>query len=258
MEADTRVIEFLSLGTSVRNTQRFFVHNPTDRTWSFKLVRVEDPISGFTAENEEKSVSSFACQTSTGIVEPGKKFELIFHYTPLAIPPMVGASLDADSIVEQSSFAGNNLEESLWRFQVGDYASKFLDGTITDSSEKPIAVPLLLVGRVSEPRVFLDKSSIKFRSMLIGGNVLEAVNLVNSEHIPFSFTVEAPSELLEVAASRQKSSLLPVIDSASASEPTMAKSTSIPPMTIEPMQGVVSPNSSFPISIHFHPQQKRI
>ena len=190
---------------------------------------------------------------SNGIVEPGKKFEMIFNYTPLVSPPIVGSVPDSEHVVDQSSFIGNSLEESLWRFQVNDYVSRLPDGTISESSDKPILVPLLLVGRVSEPRVFLEKSSIRFRSMLIGGDVRESVNLVNSEHIPFSFSVELPSELL-LEASASRKSTLPTIESATGQLQPKPSSTA---MLIEPMQGVVGPNSSFPISIIFHPLQEK-
>lgn len=96
------------------------------------------------------SSSPFRCATRRGTVGPGRQFEMVFEYTP-----------GADEKVE-----------AFWSFTI---------------PQQGIAVPFLLVGHVSEPRVFFDRPAINFGQCLIGGARGQSlVQLVNAEDLPFT------------------------------------------------------------------------
>lgn len=141
-----RVIEFKSLGIKVRNTRRFYVMNPTNISYAFEWRCEDGPGS-----------NPFRCNTTKGIVESGRKFEMIFEFTP-----------------EQDQ----SIVESFWRFEITDH---------------DINLPVLLVGSVAEPEVKLDRSNIKFEALMLGRQHTEKVFLVNTEHIPFSFQIDKSS-----------------------------------------------------------------
>ena len=87
LDPSTRVIEFESLGTKVRNVKRFFVLNPTNTTYEF----IWEPVDA------SKEISGpFKCVNRGGVIAGGKKIEMIFEYTP-----------------DQ-----NGLEESHWKFNI--------------------------------------------------------------------------------------------------------------------------------------------
>jgi hydrocephalus-inducing protein len=101
--------------------------------------------------------SPFKCLTRKGTVSGGRQFEMVFEYVPIA-----------DSVAE-----------AFWTFRI---------------PEQNIEVPFLLVGRVSEPRVFFDRPSLNFGQVLIGGARGRAtVALVNSESLPFEFALDKVS-----------------------------------------------------------------
>jgi len=68
-----KIIEFESLGTNIRNTNRFMAVNPTAQGYEFEWEEIED---------ESKKKSLFKCATPKGLILSGKKSEMIFEYTP--------------------------------------------------------------------------------------------------------------------------------------------------------------------------------
>ena len=71
------------------------------------------------------------CNTAKGVIEPGKKTEMVFEYR-----------------VETM-----DLVETFWRFVV---------------ENQSVSVPFLMVGYGSEPNVSLDRSHVNFKEILIG------------------------------------------------------------------------------------------
>jgi hypothetical protein len=100
--------------------------------------------------------SPFACAFGSGVVQSGRKFEMVFDYTPVE----------------------DVLSESLWRFAV---------------PELGLSVPVLLVGTVKDPRVRLDKSRLDFKSIILNRTAMETVYVVNQESTPFNFSVDKAS-----------------------------------------------------------------
>eukprot|EP00775_Hariotina_reticulata_P008964 gene8964-9139_t len=109
-------------------------------------------------------------------------------------------------------------------------------GTIAGGSQG-IVVPFLLVGRVSEPRVSLDRPAINFGQVQLGVSGKLAVSLANDEHLPFSF----------------------VLDKASydASDALLAAAGIRPILDIQPVSGVVPANSKVDLCALFTPQMER-
>ena len=70
LDPSIKVIFFESLGTSIKNTQRFKVINPTNMSYEFawEPIGVVHP--------------AFNCAIMSGLVLPGKRHEMIFEYTP--------------------------------------------------------------------------------------------------------------------------------------------------------------------------------
>lgn len=93
----------------------------------------------------------FKCNTPRGLVLSGKKFEMTFEFV-------------ADTV---------EVKESLWRFNIIGHN---------------VSVPFLLAGEALEPNVFVDHPSINFKSLLVGRQGKEIVNLINNEDIPFAFS----------------------------------------------------------------------
>ncbi|KAL7750642.1 hypothetical protein RI367_003984 [Sorochytrium milnesiophthora] len=142
VESGTRVIEFSSCGVKTKNLKRFFVVNPTDLAYSFEW----QPRSVAPGVRDKL----FQCNTARGTLQSGKRFEVVFEFTPET----------TDTV------------ESLWTFAVPDHGIK---------------VPFLLVGHALEPNVFLDRNSIVFRPVLVGKSVKETVLLTNDEDVAFPF-----------------------------------------------------------------------
>ena len=59
----------------VHNVKRFWVVNPTSVSWSFVWDRVQ-------SRSSIPLPSVFSCNTTTGTVAAGKRYEMIFEYTP--------------------------------------------------------------------------------------------------------------------------------------------------------------------------------
>lgn len=74
VEQNMKVIDFESLGTNIRNTKRFMTVNPTSQGYEFEWEEVED--------DGKRQKPAFKCITPKGLILSGKKFEMVFEYTP--------------------------------------------------------------------------------------------------------------------------------------------------------------------------------
>ncbi|KAI9002678.1 hypothetical protein BC832DRAFT_104056 [Gaertneriomyces semiglobifer] len=182
LDAATKVLEFESCGVRIKNTKRFYLVNPTTLDYAFEWAY------------ESGDTRLFKCLNPKGLVAAGKKFELIFDYTP--------ESMD--------------LKESLWRFTIPAHK---------------ISIPFLLVGRATEPNVFMDRPSVNFKSVLIGRQVKEIVRLQNNEAIPFAFSFNDTS--FEVGPK------------------------GIPVLRFTPTSGTIAGHSEMPIEISFIPSAEK-
>ncbi|CAG9464033.1 unnamed protein product [Pedinophyceae sp. YPF-701] len=174
LHPSTRVLEFTSLGTRVRNTRRFDVLNPTSVPYEFswQLIRDADGAEG-----------TFKCLTRRGVIPGGRKYEMIFEYTP-----------DSEELLE-----------SHWVFRI---------------TQQNIEVPFLVVGHVSEPRVLLDRSAVHFQKVQVGRRVRETVHIVNEEPIPFVYEFVRSS--YELQSGRGESGVL-LFDPPSATIPPRSR-----------------------------------
>ncbi|KAL0040642.1 hypothetical protein WJX79_000331 [Trebouxia sp. C0005] len=145
----TKVLEIQSLGVKVHNVKRFWVLNPTSMAYTFAW-------EGLDAGNPGAAASPFHCSTMTGVLAPGKRYEMVFQYTPNE----------------------DKLQESFWRFKI---------------PEHKLDMPVLVVGHVSEPRVAFDRPSLSFGKVLVGGRTHATINLLNSEYMPFQFDLDKAS-----------------------------------------------------------------
>lgn len=144
-------------------------------------------------EGTEIALKQFKCLTQAGVILSGKKFEMCFEYTPEVI----------------------GTHESYWQFKI---------------PSESISQNFLVVGSVLEPLVLLEVGKIYFGQLLIGGKGRETVNLINNEHIPFSFNFE-------------KSSVR--------GDDNYGDS-----LVVNPMSGVIPPQGSLPIEILFSPKKE--
>ncbi|EGR28756.1 hypothetical protein IMG5_169530, partial [Ichthyophthirius multifiliis] len=145
------IIEFESLGTRVKNTKKFYVVNPTSVGYEFEWKKLEEyklPAGANTLND-----TFFRCLTQKGVILSGKKFEMVFEYTP----DIVGT------------------HESYWYFEI--------------SSQK-ITQNFLIVGSVIEPNVFFDVGKVNFGPLLLGGKNNETVKIINIENVPMFFSFE--------------------------------------------------------------------
>jgi hydrocephalus-inducing protein len=88
----------------------------------------------------------------------------------------------------------------------------------------------LIAGTVEQPRVGFDRPHINFGERLLGGATQETLCLVNKEHIPFSFSIDP----LSFQPEGQTEAL-----------------------SIKPLSGVVSPNSSLSLQVTFAPEEEQ-
>jgi hydrocephalus-inducing protein len=197
-----RILEFQSLGTRVRNTKRFHVLNPTsiayEFLWEQQAVGRGAKVSEEGDEPPGGSRSVFTCATRRGVIAGGKRCEMAFEYTPENQEP----------------------QESSWVFRI---------------PEQDIAVPFQLAGKVVEPRVSLDRASVNFGKVLVGGKGREVVTLVNEEHLPFPFSFEK---------------LVP--DGTGHSD-----GPSTPLVHFEPSAGTLAPDSRLPVTVTYVPAEEK-
>ncbi|XP_068943597.1 hydrocephalus-inducing protein homolog [Petaurus breviceps papuanus] len=148
LDPNTRVIEFASVGVGAKNIQTFTIMNPTSSPYSYQWVSEE-------AENLQNP-SSFLCLTEEGVIQPEKKAEISFQFTPNHL----------------------DITESFWTFQI---------------PEHNISVPFLLVGRATDPLISLEVPHLTFSSILMGHEARETVHMINNEDQDFSFAFEESS-----------------------------------------------------------------
>lgn len=74
VDSKYKIIEFESLGTSIKNTRRFMAVNPTGQGYEFEWEEVPD--------EARKNKPVFKCLTQRGVILSGKKSEMVFEYTP--------------------------------------------------------------------------------------------------------------------------------------------------------------------------------
>ncbi|KAH6588049.1 hypothetical protein BASA50_010912 [Batrachochytrium salamandrivorans] len=88
LEANTKVIEFISCGVRGKNLKRFYILNPTNLIYEYTWV------------SESQSDSNvFKCLTLKGVITPNKKSEIVFEFNP-------------DS---------TDIKESLWTFMISEH-----------------------------------------------------------------------------------------------------------------------------------------
>lgn len=121
---DLKIIEFSSLGTKIKNTKRFYIVNATASSYEFEWRQQES--------NKETSCNYFKCATMKGTVLSGKKYEVIFEYSP-----------------EQPG-----THQAYYSFRVPEFK---------------VEQTFLIHGIVNEPRVFLDTGKVNFGPLLLGG-----------------------------------------------------------------------------------------
>nr|XP_006823299.1 PREDICTED: hydrocephalus-inducing protein homolog [Saccoglossus kowalevskii] len=74
LDANTRVIEFSSVGINVKNSRQFFIVNPTQANYSF-IWSCDD-------EEDAKNPTVFHCGAPGGLINSGKKHLVSFAYIP--------------------------------------------------------------------------------------------------------------------------------------------------------------------------------
>ncbi|XP_048648423.1 hydrocephalus-inducing protein homolog isoform X1 [Marmota marmota marmota] len=74
LDANTRVIEFTSVGVGEKNLQTFTILNPTNSAYSFRWMSEET--------ESLQNPPAFTCLTEKGCIHPEKKAEIVFQFTP--------------------------------------------------------------------------------------------------------------------------------------------------------------------------------
>jgi hydrocephalus-inducing protein len=116
---------------------------------------------------------------------------MVFEYTP-------------DNVGEHESF---------WRFKI---------------PSEDIVQPFMVVGFVVEPIVLFETGKINFGPLLLGGKSREKINLINQEHLPFTFNFNKNSVK---------------------ENPDYGDS-----LQITPISGTIPPQSQMPIEVLFKPK----
>ncbi|ORZ34407.1 hypothetical protein BCR44DRAFT_1513959 [Catenaria anguillulae PL171] len=146
--------------------------------------------------------SPFTCLTPSGLVLHHKRSEIAFDYSPETTGTV----------------------ESTWFFSIPQHN---------------IRVPFLLIGRAIEPNVFLDKSTINFKPVLIGKKSKEIVRIFNTEDTAFSFQFQTTS-----TSKRGQAAAGGGGDDWRAIE-------------FSPASGVIEPRSEMAIELTFQPRSER-
>lgn len=128
--------------------------NPTSQGYEFEWKRIEEDKLP-TGANPSYS-GFFRSVTSKGVILSGKKYEMIFEYSP----ELTG------------------LHESYWTFEI--------------PSEK-IVKHFLIAGIVKEANVFIDVGKVNFGPLLLGGKNKEIVTLKNLDDLPIPFYFDKES-----------------------------------------------------------------
>jgi hydrocephalus-inducing protein len=135
-----RVIEISSLGYNSRTLKKFYVLNPTALGYSFNW------------EFDHQNSSYIKCLTPKGTILSGKKFEMIFEFTPTKNTP--------DKIEKQFTFV----------IPTHKLKNSFLLKTV-----------------ILQPKIFFSKAKIDFGPLLLSGKGKETVFIKNLDEKPYHF-----------------------------------------------------------------------
>jgi hydrocephalus-inducing protein len=152
-ENGNTLVEFESIGMMVRNTKRFFVLNPTNQGYEFEWEQQDEEIM--------PSINKvFKCLTPKGVIYSGKKFEMVFEYTP------------------------NNLgtHQSFWTFRIN-----------TGIENEKLSHKFIFNGIAREPVILFNVGKINFGPLLLGGRNKEVIEIINEEHLPYKFIFDKES-----------------------------------------------------------------
>ena len=143
------ILEFESIGMMIKNTVRFFALNPTNQGYEFEWEQPDEDL----IPNINKV---FRCLTPKGVIYSGKKFEMVFEYTP-------------NSLGQHEAF----------------YNFKIL-------SENQIH-KFILHGITREPMILFNVGKVNFGPLLLGGRQKEVIQISNEEHLPYKFLFDKDS-----------------------------------------------------------------
>jgi hydrocephalus-inducing protein len=143
LDPNTKVIEFSCVGAGSTSTRRFEIVNPTNTDYEYEWTRNEENEVG----RVERASGRFICLTSPqGTLASGDRSQVEIEF--------------------RSGDMTSAIVESFWRFRI---------------AKLDLAVPFLLLGRVSEPRVLISKSHISLGELLVGHTVERTFELINQE-----------------------------------------------------------------------------
>ena len=94
-----------------------------------------------------------------------------------------------------------------------------------------LTIPFLLVGRTSEPNLFMERTAVNFKTVLVNRKVKEIVKLINQEATTFNFSFSETSFELNADVS--------------------------PVLYFTPTSGTIGPHSEIPIEINFSPSAEK-
>lgn len=172
IDEKVKIIEFESLGTNIRNTNRFMAVNPTSQGYEFEWEEIVD-------ETNKKSL--FKCATPKGLILSGKKTEMVFEY----VPSQVGE------------------HESRWIFKIPSekITQEFLvvgrvnEPNVLFESGKLKFGPLLLGGKAKETVRIINEEHIPFAFNFTNASVKGSPDYGDSLKVsPMSGLVPAYSE----------------------------------------------------------------
>ena len=141
-----KLIEIETLGINTKVTKKFHVINPT-------LLGYEFHWTGNTAKS-----NGFKCLTLKGLILPGKKFEMVFEFSPEA-----GAPEKQDTQMD---------------FKINQF-------NLTES--------FVFRTKVMQPKVFFSASKIDFGPLLLSGKSKEVIYIKNLDQSTYTFAFQKTS-----------------------------------------------------------------
>ena len=148
-EGGMTILQFESIGMMIKNTVRFFALNPTNQGYNFEWEQPDEDL----IPNINKV---FKCLTPKGVIYSGKKYEMVFTYTPNSL----------------------GKHEAFFNFKI--------------PSENQIH-KFALHGITREPMILFNVGKVTFDPLLLGGRQKETIEIRNEEHIPYKFTFDKDS-----------------------------------------------------------------
>ncbi|XP_074027129.1 hydrocephalus-inducing protein homolog isoform X2 [Leptinotarsa decemlineata] len=139
-EEKVEIVELLSVGIGVTSVKKFYVVNTSVGPLSFKLESL----------NADNRFTYFQCLTPSGCIQPGKKFDLIFNFTPQ---------------------------------ELGIFEERFVFSVDLNDFNAHIFV----VGKCREPNIYFTKAHIDISATLWKRQSEETVILKNEEEMEFGF-----------------------------------------------------------------------